>query len=80
MTPVPPKVREAVYARCNGRCEHPGCNARATLLHHRKRRSQGGSHSAENLMALCTESHQWVHDHPAESYAAGWLVHSWDVA
>ena len=39
-------------------------------------------HNVENLILLCgtgtTGCHGWVHNHPAESYEAGWLVHSWD--
>ena len=46
-------------------------------VHHRKLRRHG-DHTAENLAALCTAGHRWVHDHPAVSYAHGLLLKSWD--
>lgn len=84
MTPVPPKVRAEVEERSGGRCEMPTlavrCPMRATHMHHRKMRSQGGDHSAANLLHLCGFHHDYIHAHPAESYANGWLVRSWDEA
>ena len=57
----------------------------AASRHHRRRRSQSTKdvmHNVENLILLCgtgtTGCHGYVHGHPAESYEAGWLVHSWD--
>lgn len=47
-------------------------------MHHRKMRSQGGGHTASNLLHLCFPCHTYVHEHPADSYANGWLLHSWD--
>src|SRR5436190_24330401 len=46
--------------------------------HHRKRRSQGGDNSHENLMRICVGCHIFVHEHPDLSYEKGWLVKSWD--
>jgi hypothetical protein len=47
-------------------------------IHHRKRRSQGGTHTPENLLLLCgtgtTGCHGWVHANVTESLEAGWLV------
>ncbi|MFJ6427506.1 HNH endonuclease [Microbacterium maritypicum] len=49
---IPAKVRAAVHERAQGRCE--GCGRIAPLeLHHRKYRSRGGTHTVENLVALC---------------------------
>lgn len=31
------------------------------------------------LAALCPPCHTHIHDHPAESYADGWLIH-WENA
>ena len=45
--------------------------------HHRKLRSQGGDDSEHNTMLVSPEQHRWIHDHPARSYALGWLVKSW---
>jgi len=51
-------------------------------MHHRRRRSQGGQDSVENLVLLCgsgtTGCHGWVHAHPADARTAGFLVASWD--
>src|SRR6266540_2211502 len=46
--------------------------------HHRKLRSQGGTDGP--TMDLCAPCHQYVHDHPKNSYEQGWLIHSWDEA
>lgn len=61
---------------CDVRAE--GCTGRAVHTHHRKRRSQGGDGSPANLLAVCLNCHQQIHDHPALAYERGWLVHSWD--
>jgi 5-methylcytosine-specific restriction endonuclease McrA len=79
VTPVPPHIRDEVIARSNGKCELPGCLQDAGELHHRKMRSQGGSHSATNLLAVCKVHHIWIHENPAMSYERGWLVKSWDT-
>lgn len=54
------------------------CGRPAAHTHHRKLRSQGGTDDPVNLIRLCLACHNVVHDHPAESYEKGWLVHSWD--
>ena len=52
--------------------------------HHRQVRGMGGTSDPKrafglaNLVLLCRECHQHVHGNPRESYAEGWLVHSWD--
>jgi len=51
----------------------------AEHVHHRKLRSQGGSDESVNLLAVCFNGHRYVHDHPAESYARGWLLRSWEA-
>lgn len=28
-------------------------------------------------MEIPPDQHRWIHDNPAESYARGWLVKSW---
>jgi hypothetical protein len=69
-------VRAEVSARSKGRCEiqHPRCTGKATQMHHRLMRSQGGRHTAENLLDLCAEGHRYVHAHPNLSYEVGWLL------
>jgi len=74
---IPTDAVDAVLRRSGGRCEAratPGCSGRWEHLHHRRLRSQGGGHDAANLLAVCHFCHRWIHDHPAESYARGWLV------
>jgi len=53
-----------------------GCGRPAIHTHHRKLRSQGGDESAENLLRVCLECHTRIHAEPAEAYANGWLVKS----
>lgn len=61
-------VRERDGAACF-RC---GCGG-ALDLHHRQRRREGG-HGVSNLLSLCPLCHRWVHAHPVEARAAGWIV------
>lgn len=56
------------------------CGKSAQHTHHRKRRSQGGTDEPANLMRVCLECHDWIHNNPAKAFAKGWLVHSWDDA
>jgi hypothetical protein len=72
--PVPSAVRQAVTARSGGRCEFPSCPSAFDHLHHRRRKSQGGKHDEETLMALCFRHHQLIHDNPAWAMAHGWLI------
>ena len=80
MSAIPPKIRAQVEYRSNGWCEAwiegvcPSHFHRATQLHHRRTRSQGGQHTPENLLAVCNAAHDHIHAHPAESYEAGWLL------
>lgn len=68
---------EQVRRRSRGRCEvnAPPCTTWATdTPHHRRLRSQGGEHHPDNLFDTCAPCHRYVHEHPAESYARGWLL------
>jgi predicted restriction endonuclease len=80
MTLVPKAVRKEVEDRSGGNCEFPGCFNVSTEFHHRKLRSQGGKHTADNILDLCRIHHRAIHDNPKVSYERGWLVHSWDEA
>lgn len=66
--------------RC-ARCGKPVIDALRSI-HHRKRRSQGGKHTADNLVLLCgdglRECHGHVHLNPDQSYDLGWLVRAAD--
>ena len=77
---VPKDVAETVINRADGHCEimhyASGCNGRAEHLHHRKLRSQGGEHTAENLIQICSGCHYWLHNNTGVAYEHGWLVKS----
>jgi hypothetical protein len=52
---IPPARRRAVVARDQRRCQVPGCtNATWLDVHHLRLRSEGGLHSLENLVCVCT--------------------------
>lgn len=68
--------RRLVETRCGGRCER--CGTAGYTVHHRRKRSQGGSWDASNLLALCgsgtTGCHGWVEAHPKAAHEQGfWL-------
>ena len=78
--PIPAKVRQQVYDRADWRCElqiPEACGTGAMAIHHRKlRRSK--DHSLPNLLLICLGCHHFIHTHPAQSYANGWLVKSFE--
>lgn len=71
------RAREIVRGRSGDVCERCG-SARATNMHHRKNRSQGGQWLASNLLHLCgsgtTGCHGFIGGHPVVSYEQGWMV------
>ena len=75
---IPAVVREDVFDRTRGRCEfvYDGhrCIYPPQHLHHVRRRSQGGTDTPENLLGLCRDHHQWVHEHVAEAVELGYLA------
>ena len=73
-------VRPVIYERAGGVCEvcRVGIWFTTFEAHHRKLRTRGGDDSPENLLALCSRCHKWVHDNPAEATALGYMVSSWD--
>lgn len=59
---IPPALRRAVLQRDERRCRVPGCrNATFLDLHHLQPRSEGGSHTAENLVTVCSAHHRALH-------------------
>jgi 5-methylcytosine-specific restriction endonuclease McrA len=56
---IPPKVRSEVQERDHGRCRW--CGSPNAEAHHIQYRSQGGTHTADNLILLCQRHHQLVH-------------------
>ena len=77
--PVPPGVRAALAQRSGGLCER--CRQeRATQAHHKTKRSQGGQHTAANLVHLCGRCHDWAEAHPSEATEAGWSIQANKIA
>lgn len=73
----PEDVKAAVWRRSNGKCEAGAsllCRGVGSQLHHRQMRSAGGGETEANALNVCSICHRYIHDHPQESYAAGWLV------
>ena len=72
--------RSVVLARSGGRCER--CNGIGKSYHHRKKRSQGGEWSAENVVLLCGDGtrgcHGWVEHNPNAAEAEGLHVRPWE--
>jgi 5-methylcytosine-specific restriction protein A len=74
-------LRPLLRARSQGRCEVQGwdrCQRQATQVHHRKRRSQGGTHDLSNLLDCCFACHALIHMSGQRAYDNGWLVRSGD--
>jgi hypothetical protein len=62
-----------VRARAHNICEC--CRIRdGRMAHHRLRRTQGGGNDLFNLLWVCPPCHDWIHDHPEESYEKGYMV------
>lgn len=77
---VPTATRRQLRARSRGRCEAVDlahdCTHQATHAHHILRRSQGGKHYLENLLHVCLNGHDAIHDRIAEAVALGYLDRS----
>lgn len=74
-------ARLQVAERSGGRCEArlACCVGRASHVHHRVLRGQGGGNELENLLHCCDRCHGEIHADVQGSYEAGFLRHSWDV-
>lgn len=63
------KVRPLVFERDGNlcrRCKDPLCTP--LDVHHRRARSQGGTHTLDNLVLLCRQCHTFVTDHRAPDW------------
>lgn len=76
--------RRIVHRRADQHCERCGRVIREqefASIHHRRRRSQGGQNTPENMTLLhgsgVTGCHGWVHAHPADAMKEGFLVPAW---
>jgi hypothetical protein len=68
-------ARMEVRARSGGLCELriPGqCREFASEAHHVRNRSQGGGHTADNLLDTCRGCHDYVTTHPALARQLGY--------
>ena len=75
----PPELRAArkvVHDRSGGFCEAhtPVCDHVAQHVHHKAGRKGVGAHSPSNLLHVCNGCHSYIHEHPQESYEAGWML------
>ena len=60
---IPERTRRAVLARDAYRCVFPGCTCNLFLdLHHLQPFAQGGDHSEQNLVTVCTAHHAAAQD------------------
>lgn len=73
------EVTPRLAIRSRGQCQVylEGCTGRATVVHHRKLRSQGGTNDLNSLLHLCDSCHREVHKNTGSSYESGFLVRSW---
>lgn len=66
-------TREAVRGRSGGLCEY--CGHKASNMHHRVNRSQGGGWTPANVLHLCgsgtTKCHGFFTQHPQIAYQMG---------
>lgn len=73
------RLTNALEQRSGGFCE--ACGRRRleynSHRHHRRLRSQGGKDTLDNLVIICRECHQLIHEQPKQSIAEGFIVPSW---
>jgi RNA-directed DNA polymerase len=62
-----------VFARDNYTCTWCGEPGGHLDPHHVIRRSQGGKDEVDNLKAVHRRCHRYLHEHPAEAKARGFL-------
>jgi hypothetical protein len=59
---IPPALRRAVLRRDGARCRVTGCrHATFVDVHHLVPRAEGGPHTPENLVTLCSAHHRAIH-------------------
>jgi hypothetical protein len=73
------RVLPLVLARDGHRCQavtvfpDVHCQGRLTA-HHKRLRSQGGGHDPDNLVTVCNNHHLYIHLHPEEAAAHGFII------
>lgn len=71
--------REVVSTRSGGICERCGRGAPGLEKAHRVGRGQGGKWVPSNILDLCHDCHHHDHSEPAEAYAAGLHLRSFQT-
>jgi len=68
--------RVEAHTRAQGRCEVKwgGCQGRGVHAHHKRLRSQGGGHGADNLLWVCAQCHTDIHAHRARAKLDGHIL------
>lgn len=61
-----------IFLRENSVCMFPDCKSTDVQLHHRAGRI--GNSLYEYFMSCCSTHHEYIHNHPKESYEKGWLI------
>lgn len=70
---IPDWIKNMVKARDRMRCRWCNRPGGALDAHHIRRRSQGGKDEAANLVSVHRICHEYIHAHPAEAKARGFL-------
>lgn len=77
----PPAIAKAIKERSGGICEFVDeikrrCNCEATCFQHRKKKSQGGKYTLENLKHSCWNHNLWAETLEGKKLAPklGWTI------
>ena len=72
-------TRSEIAHRSRGNCEARlrYCFGRATHIHHRQLRAQGGPDTVDNGLHVCAPCHKRIHEESG-MHDRGLLVHAWD--
>lgn len=65
--------RAAALERDGHRCQLPGCDRPAQVVHHKAGRRVADANRLDRLMSLCDACHRAVHASPESSYARGFM-------
>lgn len=60
------------YMKDHPLCEFPFCNQPSVECHHKAGRV--GENMYKHFMAVCHTHHEYIHQHPKESYENGWML------
>lgn len=77
------KARAEVVERSQGRCEaaiEGVCVVQGSQVHHKRRRSQGGTDTVDNLILVCHRCHDHIHRYPAQATELGLLTRTFTPA